>query len=541
MASTLSADPQSRLVAALRRSLQAALKPAASGLAATVALIETHSAYVLIAGDTAYKLKKAVNLGFLDFTTLASRHHYCLEELRLNRRLAPELYQGVVAVTGSAGQPRFGGEGPAIEWALRMRAFPQDGLWDRLAARGALGPGPVDALAHALCAFHRVAAVAGADEAFGQPENVRAPMRDNFTALAAFGHDTGQGACLAELDGWEASAFDALRSVFAERARAGFVRECHGDLHLGNVTEFEGRTTMFDCLEFSPALRWTDVMSDVAFMAMDLHRHGLAGLAHRFVNACIEQSGDYAGLRVLRYYMVHRALVRAKVAALRAGQGAGDAEAVALRSAQQYLEVALACSRAAPPVLMVTHGFSGSGKTALTQSLLEACGAVRIRADVERKRLFGLDPLARSDPALRQRLYAEPATAATQARLRDAAVQALGGGFAVILDATFLSFEQRQQARALARSLSARFVMIDFVASQATLRERVQQRACRADDASEADLAVLESQLAHAQPLRSEERAEVYTFDAEAALDPPRMAARWAPLLRRLGLAPAHA
>lgn len=536
MSSTLSTDPQRQLVAALRRSLQATPGPPPSG---EVALIETLISYVLIAGDTAYKLKKAVNLGFVDFTTLDARHFYCLEELRLNRRLAPDLYLDVLPVTGSVEQPLLGGEGTAIEWALRMRAFPQDGLWDQLAARGALGPGPVDALARALCDFHGVAAVASPHEAYGQPANVRAPMRDNFVALAALCRGAAQAAMLAELDAWEAKAFEALRGVFAGRARAGFVRECHGDLHLGNVTEFEGRTTMFDCLEFSPALRWTDVMSDVGFMAMDLHSHRLAPLAHHFVNACMEGGGDYAGLRVLRYYMVHRALVRAKVAALRAGQGATRPDAATLRSAQHYLEVALACSHAAPPLLMLTHGFSGSGKTVLTQSLLELCGAVRVRADVERKRLFGLDPLAGSEPSHKLQMYGEQATAATQARLREAAAHALGGGFPVILDATFLDFEQREQARALARSLSARLVIIDFVASEATLRERVRQRVRRQDDASEADEAVLEMQLARAQPLRPEEREDVFTFDAEPALDDGGMAGRWAPLLRRLGMAPA--
>jgi predicted kinase len=296
---------------------------------------------------------------------------------------------------------------------------------------------------------------------------------------------------------------------------------------------------MFDCLEFSPALRWTDVMSDVAFMAMDLHSHGLAPLAHRFVDACMARSGDYAGLPVLRYYMVHRALVRAKVAALRAGQGARKPEAAAMRPAQHYLEVALACSRPAPPVLMLTHGFSGSGKTALTQSLLELCGAVRVRADVERKRLFGVALLARNHPA--RQLYAPAATAATQARLREAAALALRGGFPVILDATFLDFEHRQQARALARSLSARFVIIDFVAGEATLRERVRQRARRADDASDADEAVLEAQLARAQPLRPGEREDVQLFDAEPDIVDAAMAERWRPLLRRLGRAPASA
>jgi predicted kinase len=343
---------------------------------------------------------------------------------------------------------------------------------------------------------------------------------------------------LALLQQWEAGAFDALRQPFEQRRRDGCVRECHGDLHLGNVTQFEGRTTLFDCLEFSAALRWTDVMSDLAFMAMDLRAHGLPRLSQRFVNAYLERSGDWAGLRVLRYYLVHRALVRAKVAALRGAQLVrGDAQrAHESRTLRHYLDVALEYSRPAAPALMLTHGFSGSGKTLLTQSLLELCGAIRLRADVERKRLFGLDARARSDAALKPQLYSEAATQATHARLREAATWALQGGFSVILDATFLSRAQRQQAGALAARLGVRFAVIHFEASAPTLRERVRRRALRGDDASEADVAVLEEQLAQAHPLLDEERDTVFVFDAEAAFDAAAMPERWAPLLRRLGL-----
>jgi aminoglycoside phosphotransferase family enzyme/predicted kinase len=536
-APSLNLDQQAATVAALLQSLRE--QPGAR-----VELIETHISFVLLAGEHVYKLKKAVNLGFLDFTTLALRRHFCDEELRLNRRTAPGLYLDVVPVTGTEEQPAFDGDGPVIDWALKMRAFSQDGLWDRLAARGALGAAQVDALAESVCVLHDSADVAGKDHPFGQPEKVRAPMRDNFATLAPLCAQPEDRRRLAALDRWEADAYARLHDTFAERLRSGRVRECHGDLHLGNVTEVDGRTTMFDCLEFSAELRWTDVMSDVAFMAMDLHSHALPRLANRFVNACIERSGDAAGLRVLRYYMVHRALVRAKVAALRgvqmaAAQGAGHAAPGALHAVHHYLDVALACSHPAPPALMLTHGFSGSGKTVLTQSLLELSGAVRFRADVERKRLFGLPAAAHSDAELKARLYSASANEATQSRLRDSAEQALAGGFSVILDATFLDTAHRRQARSLAQRLGVCFVIIDFQASGRTLRDRVEQRTLRGDDASEADAAVLARQLADAMPMQPDELDDVFAFDAEQAIDEPRMAERWQPLLERLGLAPA--
>jgi len=301
---------------------------------------------------------------------------------------------------------------------------------------------------------------------------------------------------------------------------------------------------VFDCIEFNAALRWIDVMSDVAFMAMDLHAHARADLAHRFVNAYLERSGDYAGVRVLRYYLVYRALVRAKVAALRAAQlaagaapsaGTDAARAVAASDVDRYLETALACSRVPRPTLMLTHGFSGSGKTSGTQRLLERCGAIRVRADVERKRLFGLEANARSASLLNAGLYSSAATAATHARLRAAARAALKSGFSVILDATFLAHEPRAQARALADALGAGFVIIDFHADVPTLRERVRQRALRGDDASEAGVDVLEAQFVQAQPLRPQEQAAVYTFDAGHAAGSGVPDDVWSALLDRLG------
>jgi aminoglycoside phosphotransferase family enzyme/predicted kinase len=541
------------MVAALRRALRAQQR------GGTVELIETHISFVLLAGGLAYKIKKAVNLGFVDFSTLALRRFYCDEELRLNQRLAPALYLGVLPVTGTVAQPALGGAGAVLDWAVQMRAFAQDDLWDRLAIRGALQPMHIDALAQRLCAFHRGAAVASPADGFGHADQVRAPLHETLDTLDALCTAPAQRAALVALRRWEAAAFEALRSSFDARLCDGWVRECHGDLHLGNVTLIDGQATVFDCLEFSPALRWTDVMSDVAFMAMDLRAHETAGppqgripacearrlpdalarLSHRFVNACVECSGDAAGLCVLRYYMVYRALVRAKVAALRADQLSADAPPAERDAAsdarRRYLGVALACSGRPAPVLMITHGCSGSGKTALTQTLLELCGAIRIRADVERKRLFGLPALARSEPARKPQLYSNQATEAMQARLRDLAGLALRSGYSVILDATFLDHAQREQARALADGLGVRYLILDFQASAGTLRERVLQRSQHADDASEADLAVLEDQLAHAQPLRPEEQAATFVFDTEPALDEAGIAARWAPLLNRLG------
>jgi uncharacterized protein len=312
------------------------------------------------------------------------------------------------------------------------------------------------------------------------------------------------------------------------------VRETHGDLHLGNVAQVDGRTVLFDCLEFNADLRWTDVFSDVAFMAMDLHSHGLQALSHRFVNAYVERSGDAEGLRVLRYYRVHRALVRAKVAALRAAQLDGDAARGERQALHHYLQVALVSSHPRRPVLLLTHGVSGSGKTVATQGLLEAAGAIRFRSDVERKRLFGLQALQRVEAARQDQLYSAAAGRATGQRLRDLAALALQSGYSVILDATFLAREARDSARAIAAGLGAGFAILRFEARPETLRERVRRRAAQHNDASDADLAVLEAQLSKARALGDDELDAVLTLDAEQAWG---SAEAWRPLLPRLGLA----
>ncbi len=514
---------QRRAVAALRERLGAQL-------------VETHISFVLIGAEHAWKIKKALDLGFADFRALAQRRFYCEEELRLNRRTAPQLYLQVLPLTGTADAPCIGGDGAAFDWVLQMRAFDQAGLWDRLAARGALAAPQVDALVEPLCALHAAADVASAHCAYGTPQHVRAPMSDNLRVLGQLCRDAHDHDALQCLRDWEAAAFAALHDAMHQRHADGFVRECHGDLHLGNVTQLEGRPVLFDCLEFSAELRWTDVASDAAFMAMDLHAHRLHGLAHRFVNGWLERSGDVGALRVLRYYQVHRALVRAKVAALRLQQlRGGGADADAARSQlRRYLDLAQQCSRAAAPVLLLTHGYSGSGKTAASQGLLEASGAVRFRADVERKRLFGLGALQRGDAALQARLYADDANRATMQRLFGHAELALRSGYVVILDATFLAAAARRQARELATRLGANFALLHFEASAETLRQRVRRRNARGDDASDADLAVLEAQLRDAQPLDDAEADALIVVDAEAEVADPAAPSRWLPLARPL-------
>lgn len=476
---------------------------------AAVELIETHISRILLAGEFAYKIKKPVNLGFLDFSTLEQRRFYCSEELRLNARLAPQLYLAVVAIGGTPDEPVLDGGGAAIEYAVKMARFPQQALLDRLLAEGALGAPTIDDVAREVARFHAAIAGAPVPDGLGTAEAVHRPVRQNFDQIAEHAGARPEAAPLASLQAWSEGEFERLRDVFTARRRDGLVRECHGDLHLGNMALIDGKVTLFDCIEFNPELRWIDVMSDVAFVAMDLEDRGRPELARRFLDAYLERSGDFAGLRLLRYYQVYRAMVRAKVACIRATQaGVGEfAEQDAWRRAGAYLSLAERLTRPVRPWLAITYGLSGSGKSTAARILMERTGAIRLRSDVERKRLFGLAAGERSGSPLNQGLYTEDAHRNTYRRLEDLARDVLQQRFPVIVDAAFLKRSERGAFCALAREAGVPFFVVELKADAATLRERIVMRESAGMDASEATLRVLRSQLRNAEPIAEEERA----------------------------------
>ena len=489
-----------------------------------VEVVETHISWVLLAGDYAYKVKKPVRLAFLDFSTLAARRRYCEEELRLNRRTAPDLYLDVVPLTpGADGRPVPGGEGEPVEWALRMRRFPAEALAERMARAGALGPAQIDAIGAAVAAFHAEAPRAAPADGYGTAEQVIAPALGNFDQIAAVAGTGTEAAALARLRAWTAGEGQRLGATFAARLAAGCVRECHGDLHLGNIAFLDGRAVPFDCIEFDPALRWIDVASEVAFLVMDLRAHGLAGAAWRLLNDWLQDTGDYACAPVLRYYLVYRAMVRSKIACLR-----GAAE-----DFRAYLALAGALAAERRPALVLMHGFSGSGKTTLSEALLEALGAVRLRSDVERKRLHGVgDPLARTGAAVEGGIYSAAASERTYGRLVDLARACLEEGWPVIVDAASLRRAERERFRALAREAGVPFAVAACSASRETLLQRISERAARGSDASEANAAVLQRQLARSEAPGVDEAGDLCAVDMNGEAGLREGAAR---VLARLG------
>ena len=493
---------------------------------ADVAVVETHISWVVLAGDFAYKIKKPLDLTFLDFSTLAKRRHACAEEVRLNRRLAPELYLDVVAITGTPDAPRVGGDGAPIEYAVRMRRFDRTQELDRLLAAGALAPERIDELAHTVARFHAAAPAAAKDDPWGDPAAVLANALANFDHVRRLERAADVAPRVDALHAWTRAEHGRVAPAMAARLAAGRVRECHGDLHLANMVLHGGRVVVFDCIEFNPALRWTDVMAEVAFTAMDLRHRGRRDLAQRFVNDYLEATGDYDGLAVLRFYVVYRAMVRAKIAAIRAAQETGAAARGRDRAEfLAHLTLAETCAESPRAALAITCGASGSGKSFAAGRLTETDDWIRIRSDVERKRLAGLAAADRSGSGLAAGIYAGDMTARTYARLADLARTVLAAGYPVIVDATFLARAQRATFRTLAATLEVPFAILAPQTPAAVMRARVTARDAAGTDASEATLAVLERQLAAAEPLGPDEVAAAVTFDASGPIDVAALAA----------------
>lgn len=495
-----------------------------------IELIETHLSWVLLTGDFAYKVKKPLDLGFADFGTLERRRHFCEEELRLNRRHAPAIYLEVVAIRDTPAGPVLHGNGAVTEHAVKMRQFPQEALASRQLEAGTLSHDDVRSLAKRVATFHAAAAVAEAPTPYGEPDTVLRAALENVDQMIGMGLPHEHQPKLHELRLWSQRHFAGLREAALARKVGGFVRECHGDLHLDNVVLLGGELTPFDGIEFNDALRWIDIASDVAFAVMDLATRGRPDLAWEFLDAYLEQTGDYAGLEMLRFYMVYRALVRAKVAMLR-----DPAESRAL---VHYLDLVQACARPGTAAVFIMHGLSGSGKTTVAGALARAIGAICIRSDVERKRLAGRLPLERTRSSVGAGLYAEDSTRATYEKLRSLAAQIVRNGFPVIVDAAFLRRWQRELLRRAAEEARVPFTIVSLKTDIRIQRERMGARLRGGSDASEANNAVLDHQLADQEPLSASELLGTLTIDGNKPPTGPSRQAVIRDLTARSGLAP---
>ncbi len=474
---------------------------------ADIEVIETHISWVLLAGEYAYKIKKPVNPGFLDFTELANRRFFCEEELRLNRRLAPGIYLGVVPIGEQDGKPVIGGSGPVLEYAVHMRRFDQAAQLDRQLQANLLTPYDMHLLADYVARFHDSAAVAAPDTPWGEPEMVRETVMANFQHLDPQQLPAPVAALPDQLRDWTESRYRQLQAAISRRKRDGYVRECHGDLHLRNIARIDDHMVAFDGIEFSESLRWIDILSDAAFLMMDVQSRGRPDLGWNFINRWLAETGDFGGLQLLDWYLVYRHLVRAKVDAIRLDQGSTSASETSSLSQRLigHLELAASLMNSTTPGLVVVSGVSGSGKSWLAARLSARLPGVWLRSDVERKRIHAGRSARHDETVPSSGLYSPQMTRATYRRLIELAEDVIGFGYHVILDATFLDPAQRDAVWEMARRCGVPHRLLACDAPEEILRARVIERAARHTDPSDADTAVLEAQLKTDRSLTADE------------------------------------
>ncbi|RRV12010.1 AAA family ATPase [Pseudomonas saudiphocaensis] len=468
-------------------------------------VLETHISWVILTGAYAYKMKKPVDFGFLNFTELASRKHFCEQELLLNQRMAPELYLQVLPITGTLEAPIIGGEGEPIEYLVQMREFPQTQLMAEVQARGELTDAHIDALAEKIAQFHQSIPPVEANHPLNSAEAIVAPMRQNFEQIRPLLTEAADLQQLDALIDWTETSIERLYPLLEQRSQQGYIRECHGDLHLGNAAIINNKVVLFDCIEFNDPFRFIDIASDAAFLAMDLEDRGLKCQARRFLNGWLERTGDYAALELINLYKAYRALVRAKVSLFRLYQEQDAVERkVVVRQYRSYANLAESYSAIPSRFLAVTHGVSASGKSHVALRLVEALGMLRLRSDVERKRLHGEQP--EQSNGLGAGIYSAEAGEATYQRLHTLAEAALNAGFSVVIDATYLKQEQRQAAWQVAEATGVPFLIIDCEAADAVIEQWLAQRQAEGNDPSDATMEVVKAQQASREPLSESER-----------------------------------
>ncbi len=483
-------------------------------------VIETHISWVILTGYFAYKIKKPLDFGFLDFSSLEKRLFNCREELRLNRRLAPHLYLDLVKISGSRKRIELNGPGPAIEYAVKMAQFPQTAQLDCLPAERGLSNEIMARLAEKVAHFHLSVAAAPRSSGWGGAEHVRKTVMENFKHIRSSLQDPARSAQLGELEQWSEKQLETHGAEIAERKALGFVRECHGDMHLRNIAWWKDDIIIFDCIEFNEGLRFIDVISEIAFLIMDLEVRREKTQASHFLNHYLRITGDFTGLKLFRFYKVYRALVRAKVDILLSVQEQPGSEAQARTQADfdRYLNLAAEYTRPSSPLLLVSNGMSGTGKSSGARALADRIPAIVISSDVERKRVFD-DTDSTTPAAFEKGIYTVEITGKTYARLAELAHCLLTAGYSVIVDAASLKLTQRKIFADLAKLLDVPLLILCYTAVASTLRSRVDRRARNGSDISDATVAILEHQLMASEPLTPDERRYALEIDTEQAVD----------------------
>jgi aminoglycoside phosphotransferase family enzyme/predicted kinase len=487
---------------------------------ATVEFVQTHISYVFLAGNEVYKVKKPVHFSFVDFSTLERRRHFCHEEVRLNCRLAPHVYLGVVAICRDETTYRLGSEGDAaaVEYAVRMRRLPADRTLDQLLDRGEVTLAMIGQLAHRLADFHRHADAGPHVTANGDVAAIGAVLEDNFAGVRPF---HGLTIAAADDDAIQKFCRDFLRRrepLFRRRQAEHRIRDCHGDLHSEHVC-FDGAPVIFDCIEFNPKFRYCDTASEIAFLAMDLDYHGRPELSRHLVSAYAARADDPELPGLVPFYQCHRAYVRGKVDSLKSAEEEVEpAERERARaSALHHFALAYRYTWAYRPCLVMIAGLSGTGKSAVAGALTARTGFVHINSDVVRKRLAGPAAESHADAGYEGGLYSPEHTRRTYAAMLAEAAELLAAGRGVVLDATFQRRTDRDAARTLASKHTVPFLPVECQCREEELRRRLEARQGRAG-ASEADWNVYLEQRHRYEMIGGDERDDALLIDTTVPL-----------------------
>lgn len=462
---------------------------------ASVEEIQTHISWVFLAGAFVYKVKKPVDLGFLDFSTLEKRRRYCEEEVRLNRRLCPDVYEGIVAISERNGGFHLDDDSSPVEFAVRMRRLEGGAFASDLVDRGSLGRAEIDRIVDTLVPFYRSETATAEWAAWGRIDHLRISTDENFEQIESLTGDLLSRAAFEAIRTYTNRFYDAQARLLNDRRAGGRILDCHGDLHLEHVYLTPGGVCIYDCIEFSERLRWIDVAADIAFLAMDLAFHDRPTLSRYFGRTMAQRLDDPDLLRLLDFYKCYRAVVRGKVEGMRGNEvevpesERHSSNARARRFFQLALRYAVAGSR---PVAIVVMGGVGTGKSTIAESLSKALGWKSFSSDRVRKAMAGIDPYVRGSDDEREALYSEARSRATYEALTAHSLDALEAGRGAVLDGTYSKRSERDALRRAVRDAGHECAFVELTASSETVRDRLRRREFEDEQVSDARLEDLE-------------------------------------------------
>ena len=485
----------------IRTILKSLLKPDAYPEAVTgVELVQTHVSYIFLTDRYAYKIKKPVDFGFLNFSTIDRRRFYCNEEVRLNRRLCPDIYEGVVELRETLSGAAFHGSGSIIDYAVKMKRLPADRMLDKLVEAGSVTPASMRKVSSVIAEFHRTALMSPAIAEYGRLERIMFNWQENFEQMVPFEILTLPAHERELIRSWVETFAAEHENVFQQRVDDGFIRECDGDIHLENICLDDGAVHIFDCIEFNERFRCCDTAADIAFLLMDLDYHGRHDLSDDVIDEYMARTGDHGLVSLIDFYKIYRAIVRGKVESFRLNDSGinPDDQALARMRAIRYFRLVLGYieRRRLKPALFITCGLMGSGKSMLTAQLSFELGIASFNSDETRKQIMGLPPGTPARDTFGEGLYDPQSTEATYAELLRRAENQLQQGSSVIIDASFMHKSQRTPFAGLAERLAVPFIILHVACSETENRRRLQERETSGKSVSDGRLELLPLQTA---------------------------------------------